>query len=210
MARTSETAGELTRARPADQARVAAIMARAFFDDPEMVYAFPDVHERTRRLPWLIGLNAGYGLRYGAVYAAAGWAGAAIWLPPGRTRYTLWRMLRAGMLAVPLRLTLDTLRRLAALGGHAADLQRRHARGPHWYLAQVGVEPARQHQGIGSRLLRPMLARCDAERMACYLETANPANVGLYEHFGFVVVERVDPRGVVPGLWGMRREPGGA
>lgn len=211
MARADEPVSSATMARvgAADRKRVAALLARAFHDDPEMVYAFPDDGERARLLPWLFGLNVGYALRYGEGYVTPGWEGAALWLPPGQTRFTLWRMLRAGMLAAPLRLGWRRLRRLAALGTRTAGMQQRHTSGPHWYLAQIGVEPALQHHGFGSHLLRPMLKRCDAGRMVCYLETANAANVGLYQHFGFVVAEEIGPGGSVPGMWGMRREPRG-
>lgn len=203
----TEHGDAMLRVGAADRDRVAALLARAFYDDPEMVYAFPGDGERARLLPWLIGLNVGYSLRYGEVYVTPGWEAAALWLPPGRTRFTPWRMLRAGMVAAPLRLRWHQLRRLAALGARTAGMQQRHTSGPHWYLAQIGVEPACQHQGIGSELLRPMLARCDAEGSLCYLETANAANVGLYQHFGFVVAEVIGPGGSIPGMWAMRREP---
>lgn len=197
----------LRRVGATDGARVAALLARAFLDDPEMVYAFPDAARRAHILPWLIGLNARYALRYGEVYATAGWEGAALWLGPGQTRFTVWRVARAGMLAAPLRLGWSAIRRLAALGGRAAGLHERHAPGPHWYLSQIGVEPAHQRQGIASRLLRPALARCDADRVPCYLETANPANLAIYRRFGFTVVGEAQPRDGIPGLWALRREP---
>lgn len=200
----------MRRAGTADSERVAALLARAFHDDPEMVYAFPGDGERARLLPWLIGLNVGYCLRYGEVHVTLGWEGAALWLPPGQTRFTLWRMLRTGMVGAPLRLGWGRLRRLAALGGRTADMHQRYAPGPHWYLAQVGVEPERQHQGWASKLLRPTLADCDAAGMQCYLETANPANVELYWHFGFAVMEEISPRDDVPGMWAMLRVPKGA
>jgi hypothetical protein len=40
-----------------------------------------------------------------------------------------------------------------------------------------------------------MLERIDKEGLPCYLETQNPENIPLYEHFGFKVMEE----GVIPG-----------
>lgn len=189
-----------------DGPRVAALLARAFQDDPEMVYAFADATERARALPRLISLNVRYGLLFGEVYAAPDWQGAAVWLPPGQTRFTVARVLRAGMLAAPLRLPWRTLRRLATLGRRAAGLHARHAPDPHWYLSQLGVEPTHQRQGIASGLLAPILARCDAERLPCYLETANPANIAFYQRHGFAVVDESRPDTDIPGLWALRRD----
>lgn len=195
----------LVRLRIPDVSRIAALFARAFQDDPLMCYAIPDVRQRRRLLPWLMGLNARYGCRYGEVYCTPEYTGAAIWLPPGQTAYTLWRMLRAGMFVAPLRLSWPMLRRLATVESRAQALHERYAPGPHWYLAQIGVEPAFQRQGIASRLLRPMLARADAAGLPCYLETENPANITIYQRYGFqVVAEDAVPAG--PHIWAMLRQ----
>jgi ribosomal protein S18 acetylase RimI-like enzyme len=70
-------------------------------------------------------------------------------------------------------------------------LHEEHAPGPHYYLDNLGVLPAARGQGLSSQLVRPFLARADAERVPAYTDTVTPANVGLYEHFGFQCVARV-------------------
>ncbi len=199
----------LARAGMPDARRIARIFARAFQDDPLMRYAIPDAQQRRRLLPTLMGPNARYGCRYGEVYTTtAEFSGAAMWLPPGHATYTLRRLLRAGMLVAPLRLPWPVLRRLATVEGRAHTLHQRYAPEPHWYLAQIGVEPAHQRQGVASRLLRPMLARMDAAGLPGYLETENPANLRIYQRYGF----RVVAEDAVPGephIWAMLRGPGG-
>lgn len=196
---------DLTRASLADAPGIAALLARAFQDDPLMCYAIPDAEQRRTLLPWLIGLNVRYGCWYGEVYATRGCTGAAIWLPPRHTTRTFWRMLRAGMLAAPLKLPWPVLRRLAHAGGYSVALHERCAPGPHWYLSQIGVEPAHWRQGIGSRLLRPMLARIDAAALPCYLETEREANVAFYQRHGFQVVAEGDAPDGGPHVWAMLR-----
>ena len=78
---------------------------------------------------------------------------------------------------------------------------------PHWYLWVLGVAPNSQGQGIGSRLIQPVLDRADKEQIPCYLETETERNVKFYRKRGFEVVSE----GEVPGgdlkLWSLLREP---
>lgn len=198
----------LVRVGAAQSARVADVLARAFQDDPLMLAAMPDAMRRARSLPRLIGLNVRYAVRYGEVYATPAMAGAALWLPPGRSHISVGGMLRVGALAVPLTVSWAALRRLAASEARAARLQRQNAPMPHWYLSQIGVEPALWGRGLAGKLLAPQLARMDADRAPCYLETNKEGNVGLYRRFGFNVVAQAELGGRVR-VWAMLRRPRG-
>jgi GNAT superfamily N-acetyltransferase len=63
-----------------------------------------------------------------------------------------------------------------------------------------------QRRGLGSELLQPVLARCDAEQKLAYLETARAENLPFYARHGFRVVHVLDEPGF-PKLWLMLREP---
>lgn len=56
---------------------------------------------------------------------------------------------------------------------------------PSWYLGSLGVERESQGKGIGSRLLAPMLQRCDKQGLTAYLDSSNPRNISFYERLGF-------------------------
>jgi ribosomal protein S18 acetylase RimI-like enzyme len=62
-----------------------------------------------------------------------------------------------------------------------------------------------QGNGYASKLLRPMLKRLDEEVVPCYLETLEKHNVGLYEHFGFKVVDESNVPGTDLTNWAMLR-----
>ena len=49
-----------------------------------------------------------------------------------------------------------------------------------------------------------MLARVDAAGLPCYLETENPANIGIYQRYGFQVVAE-DAMVNGPHIWAMVR-----
>lgn len=188
----------------------AAMLARAFRDDPMTRFILPDAASRERLLPWLMGATVRYGLHHGEVYASAspcGIDGAAIWLPPGETRLTFGRMLRAGMLAAPLRLGFAAFGRFMTLAGRVDEVHGRVASMPHWYLWGLGVAPDRQGRGLGGELLQPVLARADATRTACYLETFNPASVAFYRKHGFAVAAEEDITRDGPHFWAMVRPP---
>ncbi len=54
-----------------------------------------------------------------------------------------------------------------------------------WYLSILGIDPAHQRQGIGTRVLAPTLAEADAAHKTCFLETYDD-NLGFYERLGFL------------------------
>jgi hypothetical protein len=76
------------------------------------------------------------------------------------------------------------------------QLRRHHPFGPHWYLATLGVEPARWGCGAGRALLGDFLAQVDADAAPAYLETDRPELEAFYAGAGFAVRERIQVRGV--------------
>ena len=57
-----------------------------------------------------------------------------------------------------------------------------------WYCMCFVVSPQLQGQGLGSRLLRPVLNILDSAHIPLYLETHKTVNTSIYGHFGFSVV----------------------
>ena len=184
------------------------VLARAFYDDPVMMYVIPDNAKRERVLPWFMGTGARYGHMYGEVYTTGhNVEGGAVWLPPENFVMTPIRMLRAGMIFAPLKFGLAAFGRFMSAMNYLEELHKRDVPPRHWYLMILGVDPPRQGHGVGSTLIQPVLAHADAERLPCYLETAKESNVPFYQKHGFgVVVEGDLPKGG-PHFWTMKREP---
>ena len=91
------------------------------------------------------------------------------------------------MLSV-LRAYPSSFRAFVQTGANGARL---HPGGRHWFLETMGVAPALQRQGLGGRLLAPVLLIADRDQVDCYLETAEPRNADYYARHGFVV--RIQP-----------------
>ncbi|MDP8921534.1 MAG: GNAT family N-acetyltransferase [Chloroflexota bacterium] len=187
------------------------LLARALHDDPFSRYVIPDPGTRPDSLPFLYEVGVRYGVLFGEVYAAQApdgeLRGVAVWLPPGQHRTTPERTIEAGFLDLGDRLDLEVLQRFAQVQGYVADVHERDAPADHWYLTLAGVEPTHQRHGLGAALLRPILARADADRIPCYLETFAEENIPFYTRHGFAVVTAgIEPTSGV-SFWTIRREP---
>lgn len=199
---------EPVRLKPSDLKRAEHVLARAFHDDPGVVWMLPDERQRQRFLRWGQRALLRNTMRNGLAFTTPGLVeGVALWLPPKRPRMSLVDIVRSGMLAVPFTLTPGQLRLMVLSlvmfeGLHKEDPPKRH-----WYLNVLGVEPERQGQGIGGRLIAPILERADRRHVSCYLETGKEINVRFYEKHGFEVVREGNLPGGGPPWWTMLREP---
>ncbi len=185
-----------------------ATLARAFADYPVFAYVFPNPAERSRLLPRCIEPMIRHEVRRGTLQASSpGIEGVAMWLPPDDGFPTMWGFLRSGLLFDFLSLGVGCCYRLLRVACLAGRLRDRHAPQPHWYLQILGVAPEHQGQGHAARLLEPMLARFDAEQVACCLDTETAENVAYYERFGFQTVGRAVLHGSDLTFWFMTRHP---
>lgn len=182
---------------------MAAQLARTFWDDPVSGYIFPKESRRDGglRAYFRTQMRADY-LPFGGCYTTDGYAGSAIWAPAGKPLLTGFTAILTMLPVLPyVAANLPTTLRLLN------TVEAMHPHEPHWYLASLGTAVEQQGKGIGSALMRPVLAHCDAEGVPCYLESSKARNVPFYRRHGFEVVEEVVlPRGGPP-LWTMWREP---
>jgi len=198
---------EVRHVTAADVPDVAAVLGRAFEDDPVWSWIFPDAPTRVDRLTAVFGLMVRYvHLRHEGTEVAGRTAGVleagALWDPPGA-----WRL----PIGVQIRQAPKLIRafggRLPAALRALGAIEREHPREPHWYLAVLGTDPAAQGHGLGGALLRSRLDRCDAAGVPAYLESSKPENVPYYKKFGFQVTKELAMPGGAPPVWLMWRAP---
>jgi GNAT superfamily N-acetyltransferase len=149
-------------------------------------------------------------LPFGETYAAVvdGKAKAvAAWMPPGAYPRSARREARFYARAMPSMLRIG--RRFPVAVRLLTEIDKRHPKIEHWYLALLAVDPELQRQGVGAALLAPVLERCDDEGLPAYLETQKQTNVSWYGRAGFDVVETVRLPNVAhaPTMWTLQREP---
>jgi GNAT superfamily N-acetyltransferase len=201
MERTGEIA---VRRATGDELSVAAeTLARAFEHDPAWAHLLPDEASRPERLLAFFRAELAHLPQGHHVWITEDRCGAAVWAKPGR-----WRApLRTIALEGPAMLRVFG-RRLGLAARAQARVARLHPRAEsHWYLHYLGVVPERQGRGLGSRLIVPVLRRCDRESMPAFLEASTERNGALYERHGFAVSGRFSMPGRGPQIRQMWREP---
>jgi ribosomal protein S18 acetylase RimI-like enzyme len=179
---------EIVRLSNSQISAAAATLARAFHDDPLMIYAIPDAAERKRLLPDVYARMIRFGTLTGEVYVtASAIEGVALWLPPN-AKWTRENIEASGMHETPTVIGNDAYQRYRDVVGREWQARERDMTEPCWYLFLLGVEPRSQRRGFGSALMRPVLERADTEKVACYLETENERNVAFYQKQGFNLI----------------------
>ena len=187
----------------ADADPLAAVLGRAFADDPVWQWMFP---RRPERMAVMFAMLLHHAHLPNGVSELAERNGrvlaGALWDPPGRWRISASAQIRQ----LPSLLRVLGGRTFAVLRG-LGEIERAHPIEPHWYLAVLGTDPRAQGNGLGSALLRSRLNRCDDRRFPAYLESSKESNIPYYERFAFRVTGEIRLPGGGPRVWAMWRDP---
>jgi ribosomal protein S18 acetylase RimI-like enzyme len=193
---------EVRPARGDEVPQLAAMLARAFHDDPVTAWFLRSEVRRPTYARRFFAWQLRRLLVQEQVHVAGEGSGAALWALPGRWRESTWQALRLFVALVP---ALGP--RLPTAGRGVERVESRHPAEPHLYLAVLGTDPPAQGRGIGSALLAPGLELCDRDGLPAYLESSKERNVAFYSRFGFRVTDEVQMPGGGPKVWLMWREP---
>ena len=184
----------------------AQVLALANQDDPLAVYILPDAQKRKQRFPGLFMLNVRYGYLFGEVFTTPGNPeGVAVWYVPGM-HVTPERAEEAGFHQRSI-LGVDALQKLGRVFDYLGEVHHSALPSEHWYLNALGVTPARQGQGLGQALLRPVLERTEAMGQPCCVDTFSAQMIPFYHKLGFrTLVETIEPESKIH-IWTLCRDP---
>lgn len=180
--------------RQRDAELIGEVLAKAFADDPVVLWLIPDGQGVARMFSTLAAhVHAQPTLAFQEGRAVA----CALWDPPGHQPTDEDQLAAVNGFVESMG---DRI-------GHGMTLEETFAKHrptePHWYLAQVGTDPAAQGLGFGGALLKAGLAAVDTDGLPTYLESSKESNVPLYEKYGFAVTSEITlPDGpTVYGMW---------
>jgi len=163
----------IVRMSDADPPRVAPVVARAFHDDPLFVWMEPDPATRQLLLTGMFEALAWRSHLYAEAFTTAGDPlGVSLWKGPDLHDLSPEQLRRTGLDRVEQPLGTASRERFAGGFGRVDELLESLEPGPRWYLGVLAVAPEAQGRGLGGALMRPILARADAERLPVTLETA--------------------------------------
>jgi GNAT superfamily N-acetyltransferase len=193
-------------ARRGEAALLGEVLASAFAEDPVFAWLIPpQLRDRDHRMrTFFTSMSRSYLRRGKPCYLTGDASAAALWAPPGAWAMPLSQViLEAAPNGRALRLRL--LRALRT----QLQIERLHAgqSRPHWYLGYLGTRPDRHGQGLGTQMLREVLAGADTNSVPAYLESSNQRNLPLYQRHGFAVIGELQALGHGPSIWRMWREP---
>ena len=190
------------RATPDRVPSLAAMLGRAFADDPMFVWPLGAASTREHAERFFKAFDERLAA-IGWLWTTPGDHGAAAWIPPGQdgAMMDIDRELRPAIAGV----TPDGGARYEAMWEWIAS---KLPQSPFWYLDHIGVETSDRRAGLGTALIQHGLAMADRDGVPSFLETARPENVGYYERRGFLVVADEDVPDGGPHLWFMARPPG--
>jgi len=204
----AEPKGDIERLSRHQIEQAGEILTRAFFDDPKLIHLMPDITTKKELSRYLFEFELQYGMNYGDVYTTSlSIEGVAVWLPSTKSEITFWRAFRSGGMRLQKHLGKKIMDRLMAFSTAVDTLHKKHAPYPHYYLFFIGVDPSCQQKRVASRLITPMLAWLDTRKLPCYLNTQNDKNIGIYEHYGFEVIEQLTLPGSGIVHTAMQRNP---
>lgn len=176
-----------------DVEQAAQVLAQSFVEDPLVSFMLPSRASRIRTLVKFFRVYGEISIKNHCGFGVGEpLQGVAYWKPPDQDDMSI--SVNSLGKFLPLLITTFPIGyfRAKPITNQIDLLHKKYADEPHFYLDNLGVLPSARGKGISSKLIRPFLEMADSQKVVTYTDTVTPANVRLYEHFGFECVEKSD------------------
>lgn len=200
--------------QPSQIEEASKLAAHALISDPVFSYLTPDDPvRRFQALTWLTSRLMAYCIQYGYIYTTSDLQGVAVWLPPAGefSSHFLQQVkmaLQLQLYQLPVKVGWNRLLRwLNTLHAIERAQQQDMGESPYWDLGLMVVHPDSQGQGIGTRLLEPILLRSRDEGLPCSVVTATELAVQFYQKNGFEIASKRQIAVDTPSFWILKRHP---
>lgn len=175
-------------ARIEDKETIIDILSEAFDANQSVNYIIPQDKYRKRRIKALMSYSYHNCKLFGEVFITQDGKGCSLVLFPDQKRFSIKGTLldvQLAFRAIGLKNVFKAIKREAVIKKHQPDTKL-------YYIWFIGVAPAAQGSGIGSRLLSELVQRStDMKRTIC-LETSTFKNIPWYEKQGFQIYKQID------------------
>lgn len=162
-------------------------IAKAFYDYPMFQHILADKlnHENIKLfLKFLIK----YSILYAEAYASSReMEGIILFTDFKNYKFNLIRSIRSGILPL-MKIGPDEGKRFNEFDRFTLETHKRIIKENHLYIILIGVDPSKQGQGHGKKMMQHVLKVAKEKGQSCYLETHGEKNVSFYNKLGFKVV----------------------
>jgi ribosomal protein S18 acetylase RimI-like enzyme len=172
----------MRRATPADKNHIINILCKSFNDNYSVNYIIKQDERRMLRMIALMDYSFEICMRFGDVWLSDDGNACGLVLNPQNKQATLALDIQLIFKAIGIRGIKKAMDREKMIRIKKPAI-------PMLYIWFIGVAPAMQHKGVGSKLLQEIIAQ--AQGLPVYLETSNVKNLPWYRRFGFEIYEQL-------------------
>ena len=177
----------MLKAEPKDKSIVVDILTKSFNENRSFNSIIKQDKNRVKRIRKVFEYYFDVCSKYGLIYLSDDKKGCAVISLPDQLKVTFKSIL------MDIRLLfLLGLKRVKLGVGRASKISKVHPESNFYYLLFIGVDPSFQHLGIGSKLLKELIADSKLLKRPVYLETYLEKNIILYQRFGFTIYKELD------------------
>ena len=118
--------------------------------------------------------------------------GVGVYSKKGAKDASILSFIKAGGLFYFIKFGFKATMKMIRFSSYAGSVKRKYIDENDIYLYLIATKPQCRHQGLGKKIISPMLDFCDLNNKKCYLETLDLENTYIYQRFGFELVEASD------------------
>ncbi len=178
----------MRKANPADKAVVTGILSKSFADNLSVQFMTGDGPAKGKKLQALMGYAFEACASFGEVLLSENCRACALLVYPDKKKMNL----RSIMLDLGLIWNCVGLKNVFKVMKRESSVHALHLAGHKVYVWFIGVDPAFQHKGIGSKVLLEVIKYAELQGRDLILETSTLKNIPWYKSFGFQTYATLD------------------
>lgn len=178
----------MIKASYSDKNFITDILADSFYTNSSVNYIIKQDEKKSKRIKNLMNYSFDLCFNYGTIYYTEDRKGCALIMFPDKRKNSLKSFL-LDLKFVFSTLDIPQLRKAMA---RELKIKLNQAKGIHYYLWFIGVDPLEQGKGIGTALLMQLIEDSNKMKRPILLETSNILNVRWYRKLGFELYNTID------------------
>ncbi|MBD1424062.1 GNAT family N-acetyltransferase [Sphingobacterium arenae] len=177
----------MIKADPNDKTLITELLAKSFEKNLSVNYIIRQDEKKAHRLRVLMEYSIKMCSLFGEIWLSNDKKACALVLYPHKKKTTFATI----YLDVKLALSAIGISGIGKAIKREAMIKKKQPKEKMAYLWFIGVNPLYQHLGIGSNLLKEVLANATKNGLPVYLETSTQKNLPWYQRFGFRIYDKL-------------------